>query len=50
MIEVKFISKVSTMGADRLFVQIPKENMKSAKDLKGKYVRVLLQEVTLEDF
>ena len=38
------------MGEDRLFIQIPKESLKGAKDLKGKYVRVLLQEITLEDF
>ncbi len=49
MIELKFISKVSTMGPDRLFIQIPKEYLKTAKGLKGKYVKVFLQEVTLEE-
>jgi hypothetical protein len=49
MLELKFISKVSTMGPDRLFIQIPKEQLKSAKGLKGKYVKVFLQEVTLEE-
>jgi hypothetical protein len=49
MLELKFISKVSTMGPDRLFIQIPKEHLKAAKGLKGKYVKVFLQEVTLEE-
>jgi hypothetical protein len=49
MIEVKFISKVTTMGPDRLFVQIPRESLKAAKDLKGKYVKVSLKEITLEE-
>jgi hypothetical protein len=49
MLEMKFISKVSTMGPDRLFIQIPKEQLKTAKGLKGKYVKVFLQEVTLEE-
>jgi hypothetical protein len=49
MLELKFISKVSTMGPDRLFIQIPKEHLKTAKGLKGKYVKVFLQEVTLEE-
>jgi hypothetical protein len=49
MLELKFISKVSTMGPDRLFVQIPREHLKAAKGLKGKYVKVFLQEVTLEE-
>jgi hypothetical protein len=49
MLELKFISKVSTMGPDRLFVQVPREHLKAAKGLKGKYVKVFLQEVTVEE-
>jgi hypothetical protein len=49
MLELKFISKVSTMGPDRLFIQIPKEHLKAAKGLKGKYVKVFIQEVTLDE-
>jgi hypothetical protein len=49
MLEMKFISKVSTMGADRLFIQIPKEHLKAAKGLRGKYVKVFIQEVSLDE-
>ncbi len=49
MLEVKFIAKVVTMGVDRLVIAIPKEKYKEAKPLKGKHVKVFLQEVTLED-
>jgi hypothetical protein len=49
MLETKFISKVVTMGPDRFFVPFPKDNIKIAKSLKGKYVKVFIQEVTLDE-
>ena len=47
MLELKFISKVITMGPDRLFVQIPSEHLEACKRSQGKYVKVFIQEVTL---
>ena len=44
--EVKFISKVSTMGQDRYLVFFPKDFSKYGKRLKGKHVRVILEEMT----
>lgn len=49
MIETKFISKVVTMGPERFFIPFPKENIKIAKSLKSKYVKVFVQEITLEE-
>ena len=49
MLETKFISKVVTMGPDRFFIPFPKDHVKTAKSLKGKYVKVFIQEVTLNE-
>jgi hypothetical protein len=49
MIEAKFISKVVTMGPERFFLPFPKEMIKTAKSLRGKYVKVSIQEITLDE-
>ena len=49
MLETKFIAKVVTMGEDRFFIPFPKDHAKIAKSLKGKYVKVFVQEVTLDE-
>jgi len=46
MEQVKFISKVSTMGQDRYLVFFPKDFAKYGKRLKGKHVRVILEEMS----
>jgi hypothetical protein len=46
MEEVKFIGKVSRMGDDRYLIFFPKEYVKDGKRLKGKHVRVILEEVS----
>jgi hypothetical protein len=47
--ELKFISKISTMGPDRYFIQFPKEHVKTAKSLKGRYVRVFVKEIAVDE-
>lgn len=43
MTTVKFIGKVSTMG-DKLIIVIPKEFHKDINPLKGKQVKVVVEE------
>ena len=43
---VRFIAKISSMG-DKFIILIPKERHAQAKKLKGKYVRVIVEEVTV---
>jgi hypothetical protein len=45
---MKFISRVVTMGEDRFLIPFPKEHIKSARSLKGKYIRVSVQEIPVE--
>jgi hypothetical protein len=47
-IQSKFISKITTMGANRYFIQFPKEQLKNAKVLRGKYLWVSIQEIPVE--
>lgn len=46
MEQVKFITKVSTMGDNRYLIFFPKEYVKDGKRLKGKHVRVILEEMS----
>ncbi len=43
MTTVRFIGKVSTMG-DKLIIVIPKDNHKEIGPLKGKHVKVVVEE------
>jgi hypothetical protein len=46
--KVKFIAKVTSMGEDRYMVIFPREQNKDGKHLKGKYVKVILEEITID--
>lgn len=43
MTSVKFVGKISSMG-DKLIVVIPKDNHESVKKLRGKQVRVVIDD------
>ena len=43
---MKFISKVTTMGG-RLFIQIPKDVYEEAEPLKGKHIKVEVDEIKI---
>jgi hypothetical protein len=47
-LRTKFIARVTNMG-DRIMIIFPKEQEKDAKQFKGKYVKVTVEEVTLDD-
>jgi hypothetical protein len=44
MPEVKFISRVGTLGEDRMIINIPKEYHKQVKAMKGKQIVVTIIE------
>jgi hypothetical protein len=45
--KVNFIAKVKRMGKHRCMVIFPSERNDDGEHLKGKYVKVLLEEITL---
>ena len=47
--ELRFIAKVTSLGKDRIIVVVPKEHFNKGKPLRGKFVRVILQELSLDD-
>jgi hypothetical protein len=48
-LRVKFIAKVTSMGEDRYVLILPKEYNKDGKRLKGKYVKAVLEEISLDE-
>ena len=44
---LKFVSKVSSMGENRRIIEIPKEEHKEADKLRGKNVKVTVEELKL---
>ena len=50
MIKLKFIQKVTSMGKHRTVIIIPSDQDKlGAKELRGKYARVYVEEVPVEE-
>jgi hypothetical protein len=47
--KVKFIAKVTSMGESRYMVIFPREYNKDGKHLRGKYVKAILEEITMEN-
>jgi len=45
MKEVRFISRVSSMSDQRYLIFFPKDYIGDGKRLKGKHVRVILEEI-----
>ncbi len=44
---ITFIAKVVSMGGNRYSIVFPKKYSKDGKRLKGKYVRAILEEVSV---
>jgi len=44
---LKFVSKVSSMGKNRRIIEIPKDEHREADKLKGKNIKVIVEELKL---